>query len=727
MAATETPLARDPFWLRATIRTGVRAMLPLPVVGLAWWLAQMSLETTTTIGLVIYAVVNLMLLAGLIKADQQRQQRTLVALLLVSVASDAILAWFVFATAGPLTLGIFPLYVVMVLKALCYRRITLWTLLVPALVGPVDLAVLYLTQRPEAFSTEEWLAFWGIVTSSVFFVVLLLVLAEQRMATTRRVSLRLEQDRSANAEHVAELEGIATDLRSRIRRQQTLEESLRAITGLLSLDAVLSQILDSLRQMLGSRPVKAIALTLARRDQFDHRLLSDDSKLISELIWAEVLASHVIKTRRYLLVGDASSEPEWLALQPFAIKSALSVPLIDPDDQVLGALTIVSDEPHLFTSVESRYLTSFSIQASIAIHNADLHTQLTRQRLLLEAVLRDIGDALLVVDAHGALLLGNSHAYKALQHNDVHAGKLREVLDQLNQEIRAYEAPVLTRELTVGEGDDELHYEIFASLVRVPDEGLCPVAFALHDVTSLKIQERQRVEFISMVSHELRNPLNTLNGFLKVVLQGKAGALNTLQQEFLALADEQADALKGRITELLEFNRLEAGRLQLHPDWSDLTDLLLMTVARFQLQADQAGLSIVAHIPSSIPELLMDTERVGQVVTNLIENAVKATPSGGTITVGVDVHERDVEVYVRDTGIGISPEEQGKIFDRFYQVKNRSVTQGVHLGLGLSICQQIIEGHNGRLWVESEEGNGSRFAFVLPMVLREQTISETVH
>ncbi|NCC35580.1 MAG: GAF domain-containing protein, partial [Chloroflexia bacterium] len=450
MAATETPRARDPFWLRATIRTGVRAILPLPVLGFAWWLAAMSLEPTTVIGLVIYAVVNLMLLALLIKADKQRQQRRLFVLLFLSVASDAILAVFVFATAGPLTLGIFPLYVVMVLKALCYRRIALWTLLVPALVGPVDLAVLYLNQRQTPFSTEEWLAFWGIVSSSVFFVVLLVVLAEQRMVMARQVSLRLEQERHANAEHVAELEDIATDLRSRIRRQQTLEESLRAITGLLSLDAVLSQILDSLRQMLGSRPVKATALSLAQRDQFDHRLLSDDSRLTSALAWAEVLAAYVIAARTPLLVGDASSEPEWRALQPFAIKSALSVPLIDPDGQVLGALTIVSDEPHLFTSVESRYLTSFSIQASIAIHNADLHTQLTRQRLLLEAVLRDIGDALLVVDAQGALLLGNSHAYQALQHNDVHAGKLREVLDQLNQEIRAHEIPVLTRELTVG-------------------------------------------------------------------------------------------------------------------------------------------------------------------------------------------------------------------------------------------------------------------------------------
>jgi signal transduction histidine kinase len=285
---------------------------------------------------------------------------------------------------------------------------------------------------------------------------------------------------------------------------------------------------------------------------------------------------------------------------------------------------------------------------------------------------------------------------------------------------------MIERELRMGEEEQERAYQIFASLVRIAPDDESYVAIVLHDITDHKLQERQRVEFISMVAHELRNPLNTLNGFLKVVLQGRAGPLNDLQQEFLGLADSQADALKGRITELLEFNRLEAGRLRLQPHWSNLVDLLLSASSRFQIQAEQFGLTVDADVPDNIPDLLMDSERIGQVVTNLIENAMKATPAGGHIGLSVQIHENEVQVQVSDTGVGIPPDQREKIFSRFYRLEHNSSKHGVHLGLGLSICQQIVEGHNGRIWVDSELGKGSSFNFTIPLVRREQLISEPV-
>jgi signal transduction histidine kinase len=324
------------------------------------------------------------------------------------------------------------------------------------------------------------------------------------------------------------------------------------------------------------------------------------------------------------------------------------------------------------------------------------------------------------------MVLANPTAYQALQYGDANGGALRETLDRLNREMREQDNAVRTYELKVGEEEQERHYLIYASHVRVDDEDESLVAFALHDITEQKHEEQQRVEFISMVSHELRNPLNTLNGFLKVVLQGRAGELNELQKEFLGLADEQANALKGRITELLEFNRLEAGRLRLLPQWSSLIDLVLTTSARFQVSAEQFGLTVKAEVPDHIPELLMDGERIGQVITNLVEIAMKATPAGGTITISVEVREGEVRVHVADTGVGIPADQQQKIFSRFYRLENKGSKHGAHLGLGLSICQQIVEGHNGRIWVESEAGKGSRFSFTLPLVHREQMIGEAV-
>jgi signal transduction histidine kinase len=115
----------------------------------------------------------------------------------------------------------------------------------------------------------------------------------------------------------------------------------------------------------------------------------------------------------------------------------------------------------------------------------------------------------------------------------------------------------------------------------------------------------------------------------------------------------------------------------------------------------------------------MDSERIGQVLTNLIENAMKATASGGSVTIGAETTDTEVKIYVRDTGVGIPPEEQARIFNRFYRLERKSSQHGVHLGLGLSICQQIVEGHNGRIWVESIPGEGSTFLFTLPMIGRE--------
>jgi len=724
MSTTDTLFERAEPWLRTSIRDGLRALLPLPVLVLAWWFARMSIGNVTSFGLVVYALVNLGLLFAVNAGLRHGRKRRTLLLILASTITDALLAGYLLVYAGPLTLGIFPIYAIMVLKALRYRRHALWTMSVPAMLGVLYLAVLYARERTTPFATEHSLAFVGLVGGSAFFVALLLSLAEYRLWTARRLSERLDAERAEHVDRVREFESVNNDLRVRIRRQQALEESLRAITGSLSLDDVLQQILDSLMQMLGPNRVSAAALTMLQADDCTHRTLGGEGQL--QTGWPEQIARRVVDTRVPILVEDALHDAEWHALQRAGVRAALSVPLIDVDNQVLGALTVVSARPHVFTATESRHLTSFSIQASVAIHNAKLHTELARQRLMLEAVLRDIGDGLIVVNEQGALVLGNPAAYQALHHSDGHGGALREALDRLNHEARQRASGLVSQEIQVGQDDEERHYRIYASLVRVADAGDSLVAFAIHDVTGQKLQERQRIEFISMVSHELRNPLNTLNGFLKVVLQEKAGPLNDLQREFLGLADEQANALKGRITELLEFNRLEAGRLRLQPHWANLTDLILTTGARFQVQAEQFGLHIRAEVPDDLPEMLIDSERIGQVITNLVENAMKATPAGGSITITGEVQGNEVWVHVIDTGVGIPPDQQEKIFNRFYRIETRNSRHGAHLGLGLSICQQIVEGHGGRIWVESEVGKGSCFTFALPLVRREQTISESV-
>ncbi len=723
MATTDTFLARAEPWLRSAMRDWLLGSI-LFLLLVIWWLVARPLDSIVADGLLFYAAFHLGWWIALYYVRRNQPQRELGTIQILGVLADIGIALWLILAVEPFDLIIFPVYLVMGLKVILYWRTFLPVMLVPTLFGPLYLAASYRSGGDVTFlGIEQIIAFWSVTVASCLFVCLLLALAERRLRRTDDLFLQLTQMRVEYEARVAELESSNTDLRVRIRRQQSLEESLRAITGSLSLDAVLQQILDSMMQMLGPPRVSAAGLSLVNGAGFSHRTLGMGDGASVE--WAEQLAQHVVQRRGPVVVGDALLDPDWGQLQDSGVLSALSVPLFDPQNQVIGALTVVSSLRHAFTPTEARHLTSFSIQASVAIQNAELHTRLEHQQAMLQAVVRDIGDGLIVVDAQGAMVIANPMAYQTLQKSDGHGDPLREELDRISHELRTHPQPIIQRELHFGVEEEQRAYQIFASLVRPEaEDDASYVAMVLHDISDQKLQERLQVEFISMVSHELRNPLNTLNGFLKVVLQGKAGPLTELQQEFLGLADDQADALKGRITELLEFNRLEGGRLRLQLQWSDLTDLLLSTSTRFQIQAQQFGLQIETAIPEYIPELLMDSERIGQVLTNLIENAMKATPEGGHICVRAQVSEQYVQVEVADTGVGIPDEQREKIFSRFYRLENKSSLHGVHLGLGLSICQQIIEGHNGRIWVESEVGKGSRFSFTIPLVRREQMIRE---
>jgi signal transduction histidine kinase len=273
----------------------------------------------------------------------------------------------------------------------------------------------------------------------------------------------------------------------------------------------------------------------------------------------------------------------------------------------------------------------------------------------------------------------------------------------LMQEVRVMDAD--------GEGPERI-YQAVASSVRQGNDNERLVAIILHDIT-------EQMHFFSMVAHELRKPLTSLSGFVKVILRGQAGPLTPLQSEFLQIADEQGTLLNGRIEELLQFHRMKAGKMSIELRVNDLVLVIAGVVSRLRLQADQKGLTLTNRVEQPIPEFLFDSERIGQVLTNLIDNAIKATPPGGTIDVDATIADQYVQISVTDSGIGIPESEQRKIFSRFFQATNNRgrSSDDKGLGLGLAICQMIVEGHGGQITVESQEGVGSRFCIILPITM----------
>jgi PAS domain S-box-containing protein len=248
------------------------------------------------------------------------------------------------------------------------------------------------------------------------------------------------------------------------------------------------------------------------------------------------------------------------------------------------------------------------------------------------------------------------------------------------------------------------------------------------DVTAIRDATRMKANFLSMITHELRSPLNAINGYLDLTLTGIAGELNEQQQEFVQRARAGSEHLYALIEDLLLVSRADAGQMRLNRELSNITEIVANAVEELELTARDNQISIDIDIASDFPTIYADAVRIQQVLRNLISNSLHFTPPGGNMTISAHIldessfatseeHERLVEIKIRDTGCGIAPEHQQRIFERFYQVPLTNNGRSNGQGLGLSIVKMIVELHGGQITVESVPGQGSTFSFTLPGLL----------
>ncbi len=239
------------------------------------------------------------------------------------------------------------------------------------------------------------------------------------------------------------------------------------------------------------------------------------------------------------------------------------------------------------------------------------------------------------------------------------------------------------------------------------------ILLILQDVTRIRRLETIRRDFVSNISHELRTPLASLKALTETLLDG---ALEDppASRRFLTRIETEVDSLALMVQELLELTRIESGRVPLEIENTTPEKLIQGAVERLQMQAERAGLAIAVQCDPDLPMVMADIPRMQQVLMNLLHNAIKFTPAGGSIELFAYPHEGGQVVFgVRDTGVGISPDDLARIFERFYKAdRSRS---GGGTGLGLAISKHLVEAHNGRIWAESVEGRGSTFYFVLPV------------
>jgi signal transduction histidine kinase len=233
-----------------------------------------------------------------------------------------------------------------------------------------------------------------------------------------------------------------------------------------------------------------------------------------------------------------------------------------------------------------------------------------------------------------------------------------------------------------------------------------------------KRQLLMKDQFFSNVSHELRTPLTAVYQFVTIVLDGLAGSLNADQKDYLGIALRNVKQLQAMVGDLLEATRAETGKLAIHPRGVSLNLSVTETLRTFAANAKHNGIQLTEDLPADLPLLYVDPRRLIQILTNLVDNALKFTQKNGRISIRANVFEEDrgfVRVWVTDTGCGINPDDADKIFDRLYQIEKSFETNRKGLGLGLHITKELVVRHGGRIWLESEPGKGATFHFTLPV------------
>lgn len=338
-----------------------------------------------------------------------------------------------------------------------------------------------------------------------------------------------------------------------------------------------------------------------------------------------------------------------------------------------------------------------------------------------EAVIHSIAEGLVVVNSTGRVIMMNPAAEKLLgiSKKDKIGKSLSE--DQKDEQLISLiknQPGKDGKEIELAAHQDETRKILRASTAVVENEEGKTVGMVsvLSDITKQKELDQMKSSFVANVSHELRTPLVAMEKSISLMLHKDAGPLTQTQEQFLSIAHRNLERLSLLINDLLNLSKLESGKAEIKKAPVAIDKVISEAVEGLENWAKARGVTIVTKVWPLLPEITIDANRIIQVVTNLIGNAIKFTHPDGTIAVEVKPHdERYIEVSVSDTGIGIAKENLAKLFDKFYQVGERVATDISGTGIGLSIAKEIVELHGGRIWAESEKGQGAKFAFTLPV------------
>lgn len=500
----------------------------------------------------------------------------------------------------------------------------------------------------------------------------------------------------------------------RLRQREHLLEISRAMSARLDLSSLLSLVLKSATEIMAGQ-AGLITLRMPDGNYAPRASIGFPMKAVPlfEPLWRDLEDDTISEKDISLRLAIASRAAG------ISMRQVIALPM-EIGEEKIGYIFIFRNRGVAFGPNDTQILRAFADQAAVAVHNARLYQQVSAERERLNAIIQNSGDGVMMLNDYRIIQTWNKALTNmtGISAEEAIGRPCYEVLSLRNKQDRKIFHPEADELYVEGIHHRADGLEIMLSINYAPqyneEDEITQYIANVRDMTRLREAEEMKQTLLSVISHELKTPVSIIKGYAGTLAREDADWDTKTLADGLAVIEEEADRLDRLITNLLEASRMQAGGFKLKAGYLDLAGMLKNVVSKLEATTDKHIITV--DIPDDFPLIRGDHDRLREVMTNLIGNAIKYSPEGGTITIRGLLGENDtVRLSISDEGIGIPPADHERVFERFYRVDNRLARQTPGTGLGLYLVKAMVEAHGGRVWVESTAGHGSTFWVELPL------------
>lgn len=512
------------------------------------------------------------------------------------------------------------------------------------------------------------------------------------------------------------------------RVMTALAKSAKAISKTINLDEVLNSILYQIKQALQVELVTLALIDGQTEDLIYQAVITDDGpdesgneKILGyRLSEGKGIAGWVAEHSQGMIINDAEHDPRYQRqlspYQEYAPQAIVAAPIF-LQDKVIGVLEAVNPRKDLFSSDALLVLSGIGSLAGSSIQNAQLFENLQEAHNRYHDIFENSPDPIIITDLDGQIKNTNN---RTVQSSGFSESELRQMtisaIHEINRDVTGRDFSQLSGQavsyesMMIKKNGEKIPVQVITHKTRIGENERLEWTF--RDITEHKELDQLRDDMLSMIYHDLRAPLSNVMSSLDVIEASLDLSEDPDVQSLFDIAARSAKRIQRLTQSLLDINRLESGQPITDQVLVDPRTLINNTNQALHTQIQAKNITISTQIPENISKLTGDPDMLERVLINLVQNAVKFSPSESEIIIGVKEEENHHQFWVQDSGPGVDPQHQDVIFDKFKRLPSEKTIKG--LGLGLAFCRLTIEGHGGRIWVENANNGGSVFSFIIP-------------